>query len=79
MEWNGSYYARSTCGTGTSCVESVFAKPGKYTATMCATPGKLAGPDGSVQGQCVPSGPAKCSSVVFDFPSGTVAKGTVGP
>jgi hypothetical protein len=78
MEWNGSYYAKSTCGTGTSCVESIFAKPGKYTATMCATPGKLAGPNGGIQ-QCVTSGPAKCASVEFDFPSSTVVTGTVGP
>ena len=78
LNWDGSYLATSTCGPGTSCLEPAVAPPGKYTATFCATPGKLMGPDGGFQ-QCVPSGPAKCASVKFDFPSSTVVKGTVGP
>jgi hypothetical protein len=45
---------------------------------MCATPGKIVGPDGGVQ-QCVTSGQSKCGTVDFDFPSSTVVKGTVGP
>lgn len=68
----------TSCGTGKSCAEPVFAKPGKYTAKMCVTPGKLTGPDAG-QRQCVTTGPEKCGSVEFDFPSSTVVKGAVGP
>lgn len=78
LEWDGSHTVASTCGAGTSCIETVYAPPGRYTAEMCATPGKLTGLDGGVQ-QCVTTGPAKCSSVDFDFPSSTVVRGTVGP
>jgi hypothetical protein len=78
LTWDGTNYITSTCGTGTSCTEPSFAKPGKYTATMCATPGKLSGPDAGPR-QCVTNGPEKCGSVEFDFPSSTVVKGTVGP
>ncbi len=79
LDWDGSYNTTSTCGPGTTCVQSVFAKPGTYTAKMCATPGDLTGPDGGFQQQCVNTGPPKCGSVQFDFPSSTVVKGTVGP
>lgn len=78
MDWDGTSYVTSTCGAGTSCMELRYAKPGKYTATFCATPGKLTGPDGGTR-QCVASGPAQCGQVEFDFPSATVVKGTVGP
>jgi hypothetical protein len=78
LDWDGSYNVTSTCGTGTSCVATTYANPAKYTAKMCATPGKITGPDGGVQ-QCVNSGQSKCGSVEFDFPSSTVVKGTVGP
>ena len=77
LDWDGKYNATSTCGTGTSCVTFTYASPGRYTAKMCATPGKIEGPDGGVQ-QCVTSGPPKCGSVDFDFPSSTIVKGTVG-
>jgi hypothetical protein len=78
LDWDGSYLATSTCGPGTSCLEPAVAPAGKYTATFCATPGKLTGPDGGFQ-QCVTSGPPKCGSVEFDLPSSVVVKGTVGP
>lgn len=78
LDWDGRNYVTSTCGAGTSCVEPAYAKPGKYTATMCATPGKLTGPDAGPR-QCITSGPVKCGSVEFDFPSSTLVKGTVGP
>jgi hypothetical protein len=78
LDWDGSYYATSTCGSGTSCLEQTFGAPGEYTATFCATPGTLIGPDGGVQ-ECVTSGPAKCGSVTFAFPESAVVFGTVGP
>ena len=78
MEWDGTVYATSTCGAGTSCTGPTYVKPGKYSATVCATPGSLTGPDGGVP-QCVTSGPVQCATVEFDFPSSTVVKGTVGP
>lgn len=71
--WDGSYTTRSTCGAGFSCDETVYAPPGKYTAKMCAAPGTLTGQ------VCTNSGPGKCGTVTFEFPSGTVVKGTVGP
>jgi hypothetical protein len=76
LAWNGAYYASSTCGAGMACFEPTFAKPGTYTATMCATPGTLSTSDPA---ECMPSGPAKCGTVTFDFPSATAAMGTVGP
>src|SRR5450432_1521472 len=78
LDWNGGYYATSTCGAGTSCLEPVFAKPGMYTATVCATPGMLTGGDAG-PAKCVASGPAKCGQVQFEFPSMTVVNGTIGP
>jgi len=78
VDWDGTVYTGSTCGAGLSCVEATFATPGKYTATFCATPGTLIGPDGGLH-QCVTTDPPKCGSVTFDFPSSTVVKGTVGP
>lgn len=78
LDWDGTVYVASACGAGNACAKSRFAPPGRYTATFCATPGKLTGPDGGIQ-QCVNTGPSKCGSVEFDFPSTTVVKGTVGP
>lgn len=78
LDWDGRYNVTSSCGSGTSCVTHTYASPGKYTAKMCATPGTLAGSDGGDQ-QCVTSGPPKCGSVVFDFPSTTPVAGTIGP
>ena len=81
LSWDGTYYPSSTCTlnqTQVSCVEPAFAKPGKYTAEFCATPGTLSGPDGGPR-KCVASGPLKCSTIDFDFPSSATVKGTLGP
>jgi hypothetical protein len=79
VQWDGAYSTISTCGfAGTTCVGTAFAKPGRYTATMCATPGTLTGGDAGPP-QCVASGPQKCGHVAFDFPSSVVAMGTIGP
>jgi hypothetical protein len=78
LDWDGRYNVMSTCGGSTACVTYAYANPGRYTAKMCATPGKITGADAGVP-QCETSGPAKCGSVEFDFPSSTVVQGTVGP
>ena len=76
--WNGAYTTRSTCGAGFTCDQTVYAQPGTYTAKFCAAPGTLTGqsPD---QGVCTNTGPEKCGTVTFEFPSGNVVKGTLGP
>jgi hypothetical protein len=79
LDWDGSYYTTSTCGAGKQCAQSVIAKPGRYTATMCASPGALNGPRTSSDTTCVLTEPAKCGSVGFEFPSSMVVEGTVGP
>jgi hypothetical protein len=76
LNWDGSYYFQSVCGTGTECFGSTFAKPGKYTATFCATPGTA---DPTSATGCDASGPDKCATVDFDFPSSGTVTGTVGP
>lgn len=68
FEWDGTYYAQQSCGAGTSCLAHSYAKPGKYTAVMCATPGTLA-PDVNQVQQCTATGPAECVEVPFDFPT----------
>jgi hypothetical protein len=76
--WDGSYFAESKCGAGVSCVTPRFAPPGRYTATFCATPGAITGLHGGTA-ECTPLGPAQCTSIEFDFPSTTVATGTLTP
>ena len=76
FEWDGTYYAQSTCGQGTSCLAHSYAKPGKYSAVMCATPGTLA-PDANQVQQCTPTGPAECVAVPFDFPADKSVTGTL--
>jgi hypothetical protein len=85
LQWNGAYNVNSTCGAGKSCVAVTYAKPGKYTAKFCATPGKLVAPDGGGQQStsfsavtCETTGPAQCGAVDFEFPSSTTVRGTVG-
>ena len=75
FDWDGHYFAQSTCGAGMTCLAPQYAKPGRYTATFCATPGTLT--NDSLP-QCVTSGPAQCTSVEFDYPSSNVVKGTLG-
>ena len=78
LTWDGSYFKSSTCGASAACTSAAFAKPGHYTATMCATPGTLTEIDGGSP-QCEPAGVPKCGHVGFDFPSDVVAKGTIEP
>jgi hypothetical protein len=77
MIWDGSYTTRSTCGAGFTCDQTVYAAPGTYTAKFCAAPGTLTGQ--SPNQVCTNNGPSKCGTVTFEFPSGTVAQGTIGP
>jgi hypothetical protein len=76
LQWDGGYYTGSTCGEGTACSALTYALPGN-TATLCATPGTLAGMDAGAS-RCVPTGPMECSSVDFDFPSTTPVNGVLG-
>lgn len=73
LTWDGAYTTRSTCGAGSTCDQTTYAAPGTYTAKMCAAPGTLSGQ------VCTNTGPGKCGTVTFEFPSGTVVQGTVGP
>jgi hypothetical protein len=77
MIWDGSYTTKSTCGAGFACDKTMYAQPGTYTAKMCAAPGTLTGQSGSQA--CTNTGPGKCGTVTFEFPSSTVVKGTIGP
>jgi len=77
LNWDGSYITGSSCGSAVSCVETVYAKPGKYVASMCASPGHASAPDAGPQ-HCVSTGPADCAQVTFDFPSSTVARAVIG-
>jgi hypothetical protein len=76
LEWDGTYYAQSTCGSGLTCAAKAHAKPGKYTAAFCATPGELGVVANNVA-QCVRSGAELCRTVEFDFPADTVVKGSL--
>jgi hypothetical protein len=76
MDWDGLYYARSTCSASTSCFAASYAAPGRYTARFCASPGSISAPSGT--SVCMVSGPAVCSSIEFDFPSAGSVKKTLG-
>jgi hypothetical protein len=73
--WSGVYYDSSTCGGGAGCFIQRFARPGRYTAAMCATPGALSAPDGG--GPVCAKEAQRCVELPFDFPSSTVVEGTL--
>jgi hypothetical protein len=76
LDWDGTYYTTSTCGTNnTSCSQKNQASPGKYVARMCGTPGKLDNPDAGFQANCVASGPTVCVDVSFEYPGPTPVAG----
>jgi hypothetical protein len=75
LKWDGTVYAMSTCGQGTSCYAPMHLPAGKYVARMCATPGSLNPPDGGFNSTCVASGPAECVDVPFEFPSSSPVVG----
>jgi hypothetical protein len=76
LDWDGGYYVTSSCGSGRACTQKTFAKPGRYRAKFCATPGNLTETNGMPQ--CLPSGAERCGSIEFDFPSKSLVTGTVG-
>jgi hypothetical protein len=78
FDWDGTVYSSSTCGAGSMCDAAERAPPGRYTATFCATPGTLVGPDGSIP-ECNQTGSTRCASVTFDFPKDALVQGTLGP
>jgi hypothetical protein len=78
MDWDGSFYSTSTCGTNNvSCYQKNQAPPGKYIARMCGTPGKLDNPDAGFQANCVASGPQVCVDVSFAYPGPTPVVGAL--
>ncbi|MCA9599995.1 MAG: hypothetical protein KC776_42110 [Myxococcales bacterium] len=77
VTWDGSYYPSNTCGSGSQCVDHLYAAPGKYTAVMCATPGALTQDHTAGVQVCTPSGPEECVEVPFDFPSADTFTGTL--
>ena len=68
MDWDGSIYPASTCGSNVPSYTKEQAPPGHYIARMCGTPGTLDNPDAGFQAKCVASGPQVCVDVPFDFP-----------
>jgi len=73
-QWDGTYYAATTCGQGTACANAYCAPPGRYVATMCA--GVKNNTD---QMFCETDPQQQCVDVEFDFPTADVVRGTVGP
>jgi hypothetical protein len=69
QSWDGAYADSSTCGNAMACYIPKFARPGRYVARMCATPGTLTITDSApAPASCTPTGPAECVDVPFDFP-----------
>jgi hypothetical protein len=77
LEWDGSYWAASSCGSPQQqCTGHFYAAAGSYTAVMCATPGDLV-PDATSTMQCTNTGAAECVEVPFEFPSSQTYTGTL--
>jgi hypothetical protein len=74
LDWDGIYYysALPACRPGSTCLERAIARPGEYTAKLCATPGLVTGM------HCVATGPDECSSVKFTYPSAELVTGVLG-
>jgi hypothetical protein len=77
MDWDGTYYTMSTCGTNVGCYQKNTVPAGKYIARMCGTPGKLDNPDAGFQANCVASGPQVCVDVPFEYPGSTPVVGNL--
>jgi hypothetical protein len=80
--WDGSYFATSKCDVGghggggidgTTCNATACAPPGKYIATMCATP-DMSDAGGAV---CSVTQQPVCVEVTFDYPSAMVVDGVI--
>jgi hypothetical protein len=81
--WSGTYYAASTCGSGSACVGPACVSAGRYTARMCA----YAEADmGQTAPFCNAVQTPTCVSVDFDWPppggsgtlTGVIGEGTDG-
>ena len=62
--WEGTYFAPSTCGVATSCLNQACAPPGNYIATFC---GYAANADASTF-DCVGSSTPTCTDIPFVWP-----------
>jgi len=60
--WDGTIFVAQTCGAGTPCYRRTCARPGRYTARMCAYEA-LAQP-----GYCSPAPAPTCVEIGFDWP-----------
>jgi hypothetical protein len=76
--FDGGYYEGSTCGAGTACYRRRYVGPGRYVATMCATPGVARTPDAGGSAICAEARAPECMEVPFDFPSPIPVEVTLG-
>jgi hypothetical protein len=63
--WDGTYFASSTCGAGTACVNEVCAPAGSYIASFC---GYATSADASAFGCTAGSSTPTCTEVPFVWP-----------
>ncbi len=64
--WDGSYVESSTCGNAVACTRQRFVRPGRYIASLCATPGAV-----TMEGAaplCTATAPTECVDLPFDLP-----------
>jgi hypothetical protein len=77
LTWSGTIAGQWTCGQDAlTCQYSSAVPAGTYTAKMCATPGSLTDAD---EPECIPEGEPECVEVEFEFPSGELVVGQLGP
>jgi hypothetical protein len=62
--WDGNYFASSTCGAGTACVNEACAPAGNYVASFC---GYATSADASAF-ECIGSSSPTCTDVPFMWP-----------
>lgn len=75
FRFDGSYFANSTCGGGSPCLETKCASPGEYLAEFCLERA-LPPPEGA--SDCTPAGTTECFELPFSWPESGEATLVVG-